>query len=468
VPFIPHTAAEIEQMLAAIGVQSVDELFAEIPDPLKVTTIADMPAGLTEMELRQLMLLRADQDNYKLNFIGAGSYEHHIPAAVWEIAGRGEYLTSYTPYQAEASQGTLQLLYEYQTMLVRLMATEAANASMYDGASALAEAVLMAVRLSHGKKKQVLMLTTVHPHYRQAVTTLVQSREIEIFNVPYAPESGCVTLTEISAVAGIATETVATAETLASNNIAALVIQQPNFFGGLEDVDNLVNWAHKHNILVIAVVNPMAMALLQPPGVWGDNGADIICGEGQPFGIPMASGGPYCGFMCCKKKYIRQLPGRIVGRTTDTAGRVGYVLTLQAREQHIRRAKANSNICTNQGLLVTAMTLYMSLLGFSGIQAVAKSCHHNTLLLVKLLQKQALENHAGFKLKFNSPYFHEVVLQCPQPVSKIKEHLAQRGIQAGFALGDSYPELADCLLCCVTETKTPADIELFVQELQQI
>lgn len=455
-PFIPHTTAEIEQMLTTIGVQQLDDLFIEIPDELKLSNaVADpiqaVPSGLTELEIKKLLSARAEQDSYKLNFIGAGSYEHHIPAAIWDIASRGEFLTSYTPYQAEASQGTLQLLYEYQTMLTRLMATQVSNASMYDGATALAEAVLMAVRLSGGKRSKILLPQTVHPNYRLVVQTVVQTRDIELIAVPYAEDSGRIAVKQL-----IAGEIVA-AQNL--TEVAALVIPQPNFFGVIEEVDNLVTWAHAQGILVIAVVNPLAMALLRPPGEWGQQAADIICGEGQPFGIPLASGGPYCGFMCCKKAYVRQLPGRIVGRTTDANGKIGYVLTLQAREQHIRRAKATSNICTNQGLLVTAMTLYMSMLGFAGIRAVALKSHHNTLTLAKLLQEQ------GFKPKFNAPYFHEVILQAPASASvqAISAKLAQERILSGYVVEGDYPELANCIICCATETKTAEELAMFAQ-----
>jgi glycine dehydrogenase subunit 1 len=351
-PFIPHTEEDIRAMLAVMNVASIEDLFDEIPESLRHASLTDIPQGLTEMELSRLMRERAKLDSGLLCFIGAGAYEHHIPAAVWDVASRGEYLTAYTPYQAEASQGTLQLLYEYQTMMASLMGLDVSNASLYDGASALAEAVLMAVRANRtNKSERVLIPRTLHPHYRQVVQAIVAQQGIEIIEIPFDASTGCINLASLEKFAG---------------DVTALVIPQPNFFGLLEDVDALTNWAHQQNALAIGIVNPLATALLKAPGQWGQKGADIAAGEGQPLGVPMASGGPYYGFLCCKQEFVRQLPGRIVGRTVDLEGKQGFVLTLQAREQHIRRAKATSNICTNQGLLVTASTIFMSLMGPKG------------------------------------------------------------------------------------------------------
>lgn len=363
-PYIPHTQDDIASMLATISVGSIEELFDEIPATLRCGKLEKIPASVTEMEIGQLMRQRAAQDGGTACFIGAGAYEHHIPAAVWEITTRGEFYSAYTPYQAEASQGTLQLLYEFQTMMANLTGMEASNASLYDGASALAEAVLMAVRLTKSKAKRILMPTTVHPIYRRVVHTLVKNQGITLFEVPFDIETGTISPEKL--------------ETYASAENAALVIQQPNFFGGLEAVDDLTNWAHAQGILVIGVVNPMTIAVLSPPSDWGTKGADIVCGEGQPLGIPLSTGGPYFGFMCCKKAYVRQMPGRIIGRTVDIEGKIGYTLTLQAREQHIRRSKATSNICTNQGLMVTAATIHTALLGAEGLEHVALACHANT------------------------------------------------------------------------------------------
>lgn len=447
-PFIPHTDSEIQEMLATIGVQDISELFDEIPSHLKNAELAGIPSGLTEMEMADYLRKQAQKNNNGLCFIGAGAYEHYIPAAVWEIASRGEFMTAYTPYQAEASQGTLQLIYEYQTMITRLTGMDYANASLYDAASALAEAVLMAVRANKkSKSARILLPRTLHPLYRQTLQSIVTQQNIELIDLDYCKQGS----TQLTAVAA-----------WDQQDICALVIQQPNFFGAFEDVDYLANWAHQHHAFVIAVTNPIALGLLKEPGQWGEKGADIACGEGQPLGIPLAGGGPYFGFMCCKKEWVRQMPGRIVGRTVDKIGRPGFTLTLQAREQHIRRAKATSNICTNQGLLVTAATIYMSLLGPTGLKKIAQHSHHNAQQLAKQLTQLP-----GVELVFQSPFFHEFVIRLPKSAHHALVHLANRGIQGGFKLATLYPELENTLLVCVTETKTPADLNFYQQELSR-
>lgn len=449
-PFIPHTQHDTDTMLKTIGVDTIYQLFDEIPADLRIQQPLSLPPGLSEMELGRLMRERAALDSELLCFIGAGAYEHHIPAAVWDITSRGEFLTAYTPYQAEASQGTLQLLYEYQTMMASLMGQDVSNASLYEGASALAEAILMAIRANKKHKiHRILLPKTLHPHYRQVVKTIVIQPDIELIEIPFDIETGCILKSVL--------------DVYQDQAITALVIPQPNFLGVLDDVDSLTDWAHAKSALVIGVVNPLAMALLKPPGEWGQNGADIACGEGQPLGVPLASGGPYYGFLCCKENLVRQLPGRIVGRTVDQEGKQGFVLTLQAREQHIRRAKATSNICTNQGLLVTASTIYMSLLGPEGLRQVAFACHQNLLQL-----KEALIPLPGVKVLFNTPVFNELVIQFNQPVKNIITALAHKKIQAGFDLTPYYPELGECLLVCATETKTADDITRFVKELALI
>lgn len=440
-PFIPHTDADIAEMLATIGIDRIETLFDEIPVSLRNVSLSSLPPGVSEMTLRREMAKRAKQDEGLLCFMGAGAYEHHIPATVWDIATRGEFMTAYTPYQAEASQGSLQLIYEFQTMMASLMALEIANASLYDGASALAEAILMAVRLSPKNKTKILLPETIHPAYRQTVQTIVSQQGIELIDVPYHRATGIIdpaALVEIDC-----------------SEVAAIVIPQPNFFGQLEDVDALTHFAQTAHILSIAVVNPTAMALLKPPGQWGETGVDIACGEGQPLGIPLASGGPYFGFLCCKKNHVRQMPGRIVGRTVDMSGKMGFVLTLQAREQHIRRAKATSNICTNQGLMVTAATIYLSLLGPLGLRRVALASHLRTQQLAA-----ALRSLPHVSLKFSGSYFHEVVVEIDGDVDELIASLAAEGIQAGYPLGHFYPELNHCLLLCATETKTKEDIEI--------
>lgn len=446
-PFIPHTEEDIAEMLASIGAKSIEDLFDEIPKELVSGELTGVPAGLSELEITRLMMERATKDGFYQNYIGAGAYEHHIPAAVWQITTRGEFYSSYTPYQAEASQGTLQLLYEYQSMMASLTGMDVSNASMYDGATALAEAALMAVR-SHKTSRKILIPKTVHPVYRQVVRAIVSNQKIEVVELPYDTKTG-----QIDPAALAKTD---------FGDFAALVIPQPNFFGVLEQVDALTDWAQSKNAFAIGVVNPTALALLTAPGEWGSKGADIAVGEGQPLGIPLSSGGPYFGFMACKNDLVRQMPGRIIGRTTDLDGKEGFVLTLQAREQHIRRSKATSNICTNQGLMVTAATIYMSLTGPEGLRRIAAQSHASTLELVEQLEKIS-----GVKRTFSTAAFHETVLTLSKPTADVLTKLKQKGILGGFDLSAHYPELGNALLVCVTETKTAADLQNYAAALKQ-
>jgi glycine dehydrogenase subunit 1 len=449
-PFIPHTETDVQAMLASIGVDSIDRLFDEIPPSLTIADLPEIPEGVGEMEITRLMHRRAAQDGNPLCFIGAGAYERHIPAAVWQLAGRGEFYSAYTPYQPEASQGTLQLIYEYQTMMAGLTALDVSNASLYDGASALAEAILMAVRGNrHSKSRKILIPASVNPAYRATAQSIVRNQDIELVAIPFSGKTGTVLPENLDA--------------FESGDFAAVVIQQPNFFGCLEDVDVIADWARQRGALVVAVCDPSSLALLKPPGAWGAQGADIACGDGQPLGVPLSSGGPYYGYICCKQDLVRQMPGRIVGRTVDAEGRAGFVLTLQAREQHIRRSKATSNICTNQGLVVTASTIYMALLGPEGLRRVAAVSHANTRRLV-----DSLSRIKGVKVPFNAPYFQECVLQFERPVAGILSALAERNILGGFDLAEHYPQLGNALLVCATETKTDADIELYAQALAEI
>lgn len=446
-PFIPHTEDDVREMLATIGAPSIDALFDEIPASLRIKGLDGIPAGLSEMEVGRLMSERARLDGRPLSFLGAGAYEHHIPAAVWAITTRGEFYSAYTPYQAEASQGTLQLIYEYQTMISSLTGMEVSNASLYDGGSAVAEAALMAVR-AHRKSKslRVIVPATVNPNYRRVAISTAGNQGLRFEVVPYVRDSGCIDQAALGAYAG--------------EDIAALVIQQPNFFGQLEDVDALTDWAHAQGMLVIAVVNPTSLALLKPPGQWGNKGADICVGEGQPLGVPLSSGGPYFGFMTTRMEYVRSMPGRIVGRTFDLDGKHGYTLTLQAREQHIRRGKATSNICTNQGLLMTAATIYMTLLGPQGLERVAAASMQRTSELL-----QALTAVKGVRAAFAGARFHEVVIQLDRPAAAVLAELETAGIQGGVDLTLDYPELGAAILVCATETKTGDDIERYAQAL---
>lgn len=452
-PFIPHTEADVAAMLASIGVAGIDDLFDEIPAELIRPGLSGLPTGLPEMAVTRLARSRAAQDGFYLGFLGAGAYEHHVPAAVWQIVTRGEFYSAYTPYQAEASQGTLQLLYEYQTMMCRLTGMDVSNASLYDGASALAEAVLMAVRANKAGARRVLMPATVHPRYRAVVEATVRHQGIELVTVPRGVDGRV----DPAALDDLAAAPAAPA--------AALVVPQPNFLGRLEAVDALTDWAHGHGMLAIAVVNPLALALLKPPGEWGADGkgADICVGDGQPLGVPLSSGGPYFGFMTARQALVRQMPGRIVGRTVDADGKPGFALTLQAREQHIRRSKATSNICTNQGLLVTAATIHMALLGPDGLRDVALAAHANTRALLDRLCAIP-----GVERVFPGPFFHEAVIRVNAPVADVLRALRAQGILGGYPLGHDDPELADCILVCATETKTDDDLTQYAQQLERI
>ena len=447
-PFIPHTQADTDAMLRAIGVHEIDDLFAEIPGELKLETLEGIPEAITESEVGRLMRRRAGRDEMALNFLGAGAYEHHIPAAVWELTTRGEFYSAYTPYQAEASQGTLQVIYEYQTMMASLTGLEVSNASQYDGASALAEAVLMAVRRNRkSRSRRVLAPRTLHPHYRTVVETITSAQGIELVELPCDPAGG---QTDVAAL-----------ENFAGEDITAVLIPQPNVFGVLEPVDAMADWAAANGAIAIGVVNPMALGLLKPPGEWGAEGAPIACGEGQPLGVPLSSGGPYFGFLTCRQALVRQLPGRLVGRTLDLDGKPGFTLTLQAREQHIRRSRATSNICTNQGLMVTAATIYMSLLGPEGLRRVAATCHARTAALAA-----GATAIPGVSEAFASPRFHEVVLRLPVAAHGVLRRMRDRGVLGGVNLQDWYPELGDAVLVCATETKTEEDIRTYLAALR--
>lgn len=443
--FTPHTPSDIQAMLARLNISRVAELFDEVPESLLNENLDQIPCALTEKDLTQLISRFAAQDKPLVCFAGAGSYDHYIPAAVWELVGRGEFMTAYTPYQAEASQGGLQLIYEYQSMMASLMGMEVSNASLYDGASALAEAVIMGLRCNkNSQSMRVLVPETVNPRVIAAVKSLCEIQGIEIELLPFDSRSGT-----------LAPQTLASA---LENSASVLVIPQPNVFGRLEEVDELTNLAHEAGCQVIGYVNPLAMTLLKPPGFWGNQGADIACGEGQPLGVPMAHGGPYFGFMTCRKSAIRQMPGRLVARTLDTEGREGFTLTLQAREQHIRRAKAMSNICTNQGLLVTAATIHMALMGFEGLKSCMTKSHHQMNAL-----KQGLAT-LGIHPQFEGPCLHESAFTFSQPASEIITEMAKLGFLAGVCL-DPWP---NTLIVCTTEMRSDEDIQAYLQAIKLV
>ncbi|MHB8251057.1 MULTISPECIES: aminomethyl-transferring glycine dehydrogenase subunit GcvPA [Acidithiobacillus] len=432
-PYIAHDAAETAAMLAAVGVERLDQLFDEIPPVLQVQDMA-LPEGLSEMALQRELEGRALANAPLRCFAGGGAYAHHIPAIVWEIAGRGEFYSAYTPYQAEASQGTLQVIYEYQSFITRLTGLEVSNASLYDGASGLAEACLMALRIQGGDKS-ILVPENLLPGWRRVLDSVLGLQDIRLVSVPYDRATGTLIL---PADAGDA---------------AALIIPQSNALGLLEPVDALTDWAHAHGLLAIAVVNPLALALLKAPGVWGTQGADMAVGEGQPLGIPLSGGGPYFGFLACRKAQVRQLPGRLVAKTVDGQGREGFCLTLQAREQHIRRGKATSNICTNQGLMVTAATIHMAALGGYGLQQTAVLCHERAVRL-----RELLAGVPGVSLPYGGAFFHEFVVRLPHAAVAVRDALLGYGLLAGLPLSDWGMGEAGDLLVCATELLEEADL----------
>jgi glycine dehydrogenase subunit 1 len=447
--FIPHTAKDTQEMLDSIGISYIEEIFDEIPKSLTKPELSTIPEALNEMQMlehaqdicKNIPLLKC--------FLGAGCYHHHIPAAVWDIATRGEFLTSYTPYQPEVSQGSLQVLYEFQSMIAELFALDVANASLYDGATALSEAILMAKRIQKNPIKQkVLIPYGLHPHYKAVLQTILKQQNIELCELAFDQQQG---VTKLSAL-----------KTMDTEDVFALVILQNNFFGQIEPFDEQTQWAKDKDLLSIACINPILQCVLKAPGEWAETGVDIACAEGQPLGIPMGSGGPLLGLLACKKDYVRQMPGRLVGRTVDSQQKDGFALTLQAREQHIRRGKATSNICTNVGLNASAATIFMSLLGTEGLKRMAEnSFYHTHLLIDKLCQL------SGVKRLFNGPYFHEAAIVLPGHAQKILLELEKEGILGGLSLEPYFQEFQNTLLVCATEKISEQDIQHYVQVIEK-
>lgn len=442
--YVPHTEQDREKMLAAIGIDSVEQLFEVVPPPVRFPKL-DLPLALSEMDLvahlRDLSEKNADLEHHP-SFLGAGSYRHFIPAAVDHILRRGEFYTAYTPYQAEASQGTLTTIYEYQTMVAELLGMDVANASLYDGASALAEAALMAARIT--RRDGILAARSVHPDYRQVLRTYTQGLGLPVGEIAYKPD-GTVDLEELF-------------RTI-SEETACILLQHPNFFGCLEEVSAVAEMAQRAGALLVVSTDPIAMGLFKSPG---EEGADIACGEGQGLGVPPSFGGPYLGFLACKEEYLRQLPGRLAGMTTDSQGRRGFVLTLQAREQHIRREKATSNICTNQALLALAATVYLSLMGKQGLRKVAELSFHKAHYAAKKIAEIP-----GFRLPFDE-FFKEFVVHTPLPPQELNARLWEGGIIGGYDLGRDYPELEDHWLLCMTEVNTREEIDHLVATLSAL
>ena len=434
--YIPSTEADLQAMVADIGVRDFEQLIASIPRELRVQRL-NLPPPLTELELlrelQQLAGLNRPLDQL-LSFLGAGAYEHFIPSAIDPLVMRGEFYTAYTPYQAEASQGTLQAIYEYQTMIARLTGMDVSNASLYDGASALAEAALLCLNATP-QRKAIAISGAIHPEYRQTVRTYLQGREVEIVELPVRDGQ-----TDVAALAG-------------RTDFAGVLMQSPNYFGCVEPMTQAAEAAHATGALFVACVNPISLGVLAPPGEYS---ADVAVGEGQPLGIPLGYGGPWLGFFATARKLVHRMPGRIAGCTRDTYGEPGFVLTLQAREQHIRREKATSNICTNQALMALRACIFLSLIGKQGLRELAELNVRQAHLCAK-----ATAHIPGYRLKYSAPFFNEFVVACPIPARAVCEQLLAEGIVAGQPVGQD-------LLVCVTETKLEADINRFTNALMRV
>jgi len=442
-PFIANTPAQQREMLEAIGVKNIDDLFADIPPELLCGEL-DIQPGMTEQEIRSRISALADKNiTGQTSFLGGGFYDHFIPAAQEALVSRSEFYTAYTPYQPEISQGTLQAIYEFQSAICRLTDMDVANASLYDGGTAVYEAIMMALRVT--RRRQVIMDDSVNPIYRKMVRSYTTNLGIELIET--SASDGLANRDEIAA--GI------------SDDTAAVIVQTPNFFGCIDDVSDLAEMVHARGGLLIVSGYPIAMGLLKPPGQMG---ADIVVGEGQSLGMPVSFGGPYLGFMATRTKHVRKMPGRVVGRTLDANGKEGFVLTLQAREQHIRREKATSNICTNEGLCALTALVYMSLMGKQGLREVAQVCADRSDYA-----RQRLLEIPGVSMQFpNRWYFNEFVISLPIAAEKVIRSLFTRGIAAGFPLGRYWPEMNNCLLVAVTEKRTKEDIDFLAHALEVI
>lgn len=439
--YLPHTAEDRKAMLEAIGVQDIMDLFVDIPEDLRFQGDLNLPKALSEPELVKYMSAlsarNADMKNYKY-FLGAGAYDHYVPSTIDHVLRRSEFYTAYTQYQPEISQGYLQALWEYQSMICEITGMGVSNASMYDGATAMAEAAIMGCGATG--RKEILISKTVHPHYRRLLYT-------------YALDFGFV-VRELDYVDGVTC--LAKATEAITKETAVVIVQNPNFFGCVEDVKAFIDAAHAQGALFVDVCDPTSLALLEAPGKLG---ADIVVGEGQSLGLAAAFGGPYLGFFATTEKLMRKMPGRIVGQTTDKNGKRGFVLTIQAREQHIRRDKATSNICSNEALCALAASVYMATMGKQGYKQVAEQC------IQKAHYAQQQLNNNGVKPAFNAPFFKEFVVRLDSSVADKNKALFAKNIIGGLDLGVYYPELAGCMLVCVTENRTKEDIDAFVAEM---
>jgi len=447
--YTPHTPQEIEEMLSVIGVNSIEDLFEKVPAKYRYPKL-DLEKGITEMEvaavLNEIAASNATADEF-ISFLGAGAYNHYIPAAVDMILKRGEFYTAYTPYQPEISQGTLQAIFEFQSLMTELTGMDISNASHYDGATAAAEAANLAYHIFRGKRKKVLAARSVNPQYRETIRTYMYGLEDVIVSGDQAHD--------------VDQDEISTLMEMIDKDTAVVIVQYPDFFGRVHDYTKLIEKAHENGALVTFVFNPTALGILKPPGAFD---VDIAVGDGQPLGIPLSFGGPYLGIFTLKEKYVRKLAGRLVGETVDEEGKRAYVLTLTAREQHIRREKSTSNICTNQGLMALATTVYLSLLGKSGFKQVANLCYQKAHYAAEQISKLP-----GYELAFpDKPFFHEFVVNTPKPVNEINLHLESHWILGGYDLSQDYPEMTNKMLVAVTEKISRDDIDDFIAALEEV
>jgi glycine dehydrogenase subunit 1 len=445
--YVPHTDVDRQAMLATIGVEQIEDLFADVPAAQRFPPL-DLPDPLSELEvLQELQALserNADVDHFPC-FLGAGAYDHFIPSVVKHVVSRSEFYTAYTPYQPEVSQGTLQTIFEYQSMVCALTGMDVANASHYDGATAMAEAVIVALSASRGKRRKVVLAPAIHPEYRAVARTYTQGMGITYVG----DESLRNDLDDLAA--------------LVDDDTTCVIVQNPDFFGRLLSLNKLhalADAAHARKALFVVVADPISLGLFRPPG---DYGADIVVGEGQALGNPLSYGGPYLGFFACREQYMRKMAGRLIGQTEDTQGRRGFVLTLATREQHIRREKATSNICTNQALNALAAGVYLAAMGKTGLRKIAELCYHRAHYAAAHITAIP-----GFELADESPFFKEFVIRCPRPPVEVNELLWDFGIIGGYKLGHDYPILDDCMLFCVTEMNTRLEIDYLVSALEEV
>lgn len=444
--FIPHTDSDREAMLRAIGLEKLEDLFQDVSPENRFPDL-QLPSALTEIDaLIQLQDIAWANETTRdlICFLGAGAYNHYVPAVVDAIIRRGEFYSAYTPYQAEISQGTLHAIFEYQSLIAALTGMEISNASHYDGATAVAEAVNMADAYFRGKRKKVVLSPAINPQYRQTVSTYTRGSDIKLVVAEHRTNINPHPDDLLSVI---------------DQETALVVVQYPDFFGRIFDYVNLAEATHNVGALLAVSINPISLGMFKPPGEFG---ADIVTGEGQPLGIPLSYGGPYLGIFATRAEYVRKMSGRLVGETIDDKGQRGYVLTLTAREQHIRRERATSNICTNQGLMALASTVYMSQLGKNGLKQVAELCFHKAHYAAK-----QIASLPGYKLWSTEPFFNEFTVECPLPVNDINNHLLEHGILGGYDLGNDFPGMERCMLIAVTELNTREDIDLFVGTLKE-